>query len=245
MKRILIQSGLSVTLAMCSFAQQEPAPPAPSVKPQPGTVKPRPNPRGDETIIPLPIQSARSIPPGPLEPMTPKEKAALTFRNVFYPIAISNRLLIAGWDHLMDSPTEWPGTGEGFGMRLGNRMGSLAIRNAIQLAGDLAFKTEPRYDRCACSTFMSRTGHAWVRVLTARKDSGGETVAIARITAQYATPWVTYNWYPDRLNTTGQKLQSGSTGLLLRGGTNMIREFWPDIATKLHLPQFLRRRDDR
>jgi hypothetical protein len=66
-------------------------------------------------------------------------------------------------------------------------------------------------------------------VLVSRSDSGGEMPAYSNFTGAYVTPWITYTWYPDRLDTTSRKLQSGTMYLGWRGATNMLREFWPDI----------------
>lgn len=191
--------------------------------------------RADELEIPLPITSPRALQPGKIEPLTPAGKANRTLRNIFYPQAIANRLLLAGIDHWRDDPYEWPGNLEGYGMRLGDRMGGLAVRNAIQLATDVAFKLEPRYDQCACDTFKTRTGHAWRRVFIARTDAGGEMVSVSNLAGSFVTPFITRTWLPDRLNTTSDKLQSAGTNLAYRGLTNMVREFWPDIRRKLHI----------
>jgi hypothetical protein len=108
-------------------------------------------------------------------------------------------------------------------------MGRLAIRNSIRLGTDVAFGIDPRYDRCDCAGFLSRTGHAWKRVVVSRSDAGTEMPAYSNFTGAYITPMITYTWYPDRLNTWDRKLQSGTLHLGWRGVSNMIREFWPDV----------------
>ena len=112
-----------------------------------------------EFEIPLPIIDPRAIAPGALIPLTPGQKANLAMHNTFYPRALGNRLLLAGWDHLREHPAEWPSGGEGFGMRMGNRMGTLATRNAINLGMNVLMKTEPRYDLCICSGTSARLRH--------------------------------------------------------------------------------------
>ena len=115
-------------------------------------------------------------------------------------------------------------------------MGTLAVRQAIRLAADTAFHTEPQYDLCQCTSAWGRTRHAWRRVVLSKKDSGGEMISVGTLGAAMATPWITHQWMPDHLNTTSEKLNSGFTALAVRGGTNMLREFWPDIARVTHLP---------
>jgi hypothetical protein len=200
--------------------------------------QPKSDPRPAEVDIPLPITSPRYVRPGIVEPLSPEEKITRVLKNTFYPRAIANRALIAGFDQLRDSPEEWGGDIEGYGQRFGTRMGRLAVRNAVQLSTDLAFGLEPRYDRCACSGFWDRTRHAWKRVVVARRDNGGETFAVSTFAGAYVPPFVTDPWLPDRYHTLRNKFESGTQFLLTRGATNMLREFWPDIARKLKLGRF-------
>jgi hypothetical protein len=190
----------------------------------------------NQNVLPLPISSPTALDSASkIEPLTPKQKIQSAFRNTFGPRAIINRAILSGFDSWTDSPKEWPQGMEGYGMRMGNRMGRLAARNAVQLSADLAFKTDPRYDRCDCTSFLSRTKHAWKRVFVSRKDNGGEMISVSRLAGAYVTPIITDTWYPDRLNTWSHKMQSGTEFLLLRGATNMLREFWPEISRKLKI----------
>src|SRR5947209_11765152 len=97
-----------------------------------------------EVEIPLPMVSPRAVPPGTLQPLAARQKAILAVHNTFYPRAVANRLLVAGVTHWWKDPEEWPSGSDGFAMRFGYLMGTLGTRNAIQLAADVAFRTEPR-----------------------------------------------------------------------------------------------------
>ena len=189
----------------------------------------------DEISLPLPIQSPRAIQPGPFEPLTPKEKLHRALKNTFGPKALGNRLIVTGIDHWRDHPYEWSGNMDGFAQRFGSRMGHTAVRQAVQTSADIALKTDPRYDRCNCTGFVPRTGHAWKRVFVMLKDDGSDTIATSRLLGAYVTPMITDQWYPDRLNTWNHKMQSGSEFLMWRGLTNMLREFWPEISRKVPL----------
>jgi hypothetical protein len=183
--------------------------------------------------LPLPLVSPRALPPGTIQPLTPGEKARLALKNTVSPRALANRALLAGLNHWMDHPEEWENSIDGYGQRFASRMGRLAVRNAIQLSTDVAFKTDPRYDRCECTGFLARSGHAWKRVLVSRRDNGGEMISVSRLAGAYVTPMITDQWYPARLNTWEHKLESGSMFLAWRGVNQMIKEFWPDIKRTL------------
>jgi len=185
-----------------------------------------------EEVLPLPLVSATSLPPAVIDPLTPKEKLQRTLRQTVGIRAIGNRLFFAGFDQLRDSPEEWPQGLEGFGQRVGNRYGSMAIRNSIQLTGDLAFRTEPRYDRCDCIGAGPRSLHAVRRMFVARRDLGGEVVNVPRLAAAYVTPMITHEWLPARYDTTSRKLLSGTSTIGFQAASNLLREFWPDIQRK-------------
>jgi hypothetical protein len=75
-------------------------------------------------------------------------------------------------------------------------------------------------------------------VVVARRDDGTETFSISNFAGAYVPPLITDQWYPASKNTWGHKWQSGSEFLALRGVTNMLREFWPDISRKLRISRF-------
>ena len=195
-------------------------------------------PKKDELELPIPISSPAAVQPGTIEPLTAKGKMHRALRNTFSLKALANRALLSGWAQLWDTPEEWGGDIQGYGQRFGYSMSRLAVRQAVQLSADIAFGTDPRFDRCECGGFWSRTGHAWKRVVVARKDHGGETLGFATLAGAYVPPMITDQWAPERYNTWNHKLSSGSNFLVSRGATNMLREFWPDIAKKLRLGRF-------
>lgn len=217
---------------------------APSVEPDPAadsvllaqTAAPDAQKRNsDVDVLPLPIASPQLVHPGGIEPLTARGKARLAWRNTFSLRAMLNRAMLTGINHWQDSPEEWPGNLEGYGMRFGSRIGRLAVRNAIQLSVDVALKTDPRYDRCDCVGFRPRTLHALKRVVVARRDDGGQIFHFSRMAGAYVTPMVTDQWYPDRLNTWGHKMSSGTNFLAFRVLNHMIKEFWPDIRRKVRI----------
>jgi hypothetical protein len=196
--------------------------------------------RADEAELPIPISSPAAVRPGTVEPLTPEQKVGRAIRNVISPQAVANRAVTAGWNHLWRDPEEWGGNMDAYGKRFASRMGRLAVRQGVQLATDVAFGIEPRYDRCNCTSFWGRTGHAWRRVVIARRDNGGEIFAVTNFAGAYIPPLITDQWYPASKNTWSHKWQSGTEFLAWRGVTNMVREFWPDIARKLKLSRFAR-----
>jgi hypothetical protein len=192
----------------------------------------------EDLELPIPLSSPQALRPGTISALSAEEKVRRALRNTISPKAVVNRVLGAGWDHLTDDPEEWSNNPDGFGQRFAGRMGRLAVRQGVQLAADLAFGIDPRYDRCDCTSAKSRAAHAWRRVLVSRRDNGSEMFAVSTVAGAYVPPLITDQWYPASKNTWEHKLISGSTFLALRGATNMLREFWPEISRKLPIKRF-------
>jgi hypothetical protein len=200
-------------------------------------------PKADEVELPIPISSPRALEPGTVVPLTPEQKVRRAIRNTITPRAMANRAIVAAYGHLMDSPEEWSGNLDGYGQRFASRMGRLAVRQGVQLSTDLAFGIDPRYDRCNCTGFKARSAHAWKRIIISRTDQGGEIPAVSNFAGAYIPPMITDQWYPASRNTWEHKLTSGTQFLVLRGATNMIREFWPEISRTLKFDRFSRRKN--
>ncbi|MBI3278542.1 MAG: hypothetical protein HYZ57_01720 [Acidobacteria bacterium] len=245
--RLAVHLGLVATLAGVSLmAQTQPAAePEPEEKssaaaepaqPETGERERSATPPGSE-LIPLPLVDPHSLPPRrQIQPgaLTTRAKFDYTLKKLTSLGTLANRSLLAGYNHWLDHPEEWGGL-EGYGKRLAHKYGRSAIRNMVLFSLDSTLHTDSRYDRCGCAGLWPRSGHAIKRVFTTRSDYGGVTFAVPRLAAAYVTPMVTDQWYPDRLNTWNHKLQSGSLYLAGHAGTNLLREFWPDIRRILHL----------
>lgn len=198
----------------------------------------RPN---EELELPIPISSPKAVEPGTISPLSPRQKVRRAIRNTTSWQSIANRALVAGYNHLTDDPEEWSGNPDGYAQRFAARMGRLAVREGLQLTTDIAFGIDPRYDRCDCTGVGGRIRHAWRRVFVSRRDNGGEIFAVSNFVGAYGSSMIADQWYPPSYNTWGHKWSSGSEGLAIRGATNMLREFWPDISKRLRLGRFKNR----
>ena len=190
---------------------------------------------GSQITAPSPmplVDKSRTVPPGTASGLTPGDKGRLMLRSTFGPKAFANRVFWAGINQWQDHPTEWGQGWDALGMRLGSRYGRMAVRNTIRLGADLAFGTDPRYHRCDCSGALARTRHALTRTVITRTDDGQSTFNAARVISGMATPWISDQWYPDRLNTNRHHLYSGLSYLGWQTGINVLREFWPDIRRR-------------
>lgn len=86
-------------------------------------------------------------------------------------------VVLAGSDHLLDSPEVWPADGSGFGRRLGVRAVQFGA-SAVAEVGLAAWRRESlAYVPCGCTGVGRRFGHAVVTGLTVGRDDGGRGFA--------------------------------------------------------------------
>jgi hypothetical protein len=164
-------------------------------------------------------------------PLTAQEKAVRTLK--LQPGLAAGSVIGAGISQLTDNPHEWGQGMEGYGHRFISSYGQGAIASGIGLGLSLAFKTDPRYDRCECTSVKPRLGHALVRVVWTRKDAGGEMLNVASLGNTFGGAAIANQWRPDRQNTAGYFVRSASTSIAITAGFNVVREFWPEIRKKV------------
>jgi hypothetical protein len=135
-------------------------------------------------------------------------------------------LVLAGADHAIDSPPDWPQDGSGFSRRLGVRAVQFATSAAAEV-GLAAWRRESlAYAACGCAGTGRRVGHAAWQALTVGRADGTRgfawPIAIGAVVGGAASaPLLPAS---ERLSWT---LTRPVTTLLLRGVLNVVREFAP------------------
>ena len=132
-------------------------------------------------------------------------------------------------DQSSGQPPEWGGGFEGYGKRLGSRIGTGVIQGTVQSAGAAALGQEPRYIRSADSGVFHRIGHAFVYTLITYNNEGKKRPALATLSSYYVSSMLTNAWYPDRYTALGDGVRDGNRQVILAGLINQFQEFWPEI----------------
>src|SRR5262249_8699835 len=103
--------------------------------------------------------------------------------------------------------------------------------------------TDPRYFRMGRGhPFLHRVGYAVTRTLITRKDSGGDTINAANWLSSFASSAISNTYYPDCHRGFGPPLKPTTINIGFDSLNDLFREFWPDIAQRLHIPAFVVRR---
>jgi hypothetical protein len=126
------------------------------------------------------------------------------------------------WDHLRDDPEEWDDGAEGLGLRAASNAGRLVVGQSTRhgLAALMGHST--RYQRCTCSGFGSRIGHALLETATDRKRSGSRAIAIPRVAGSFAGAYAQMLWRPEL--SAEEAAVDAAGGLLYGAAVNVARE---------------------
>jgi hypothetical protein len=135
---------------------------------------------------------------------------------------------------ITNSPPEWEGGIAGYGRRFGSRYGQSLIQNTLSSAGNALLGYEPRYDRCRCTGFWPRMGHAFMRnFVTYNRTEKQLRPQVALYAGALGSGAISSLWFPGKPNAWVEGYQA----MILQAGwglaTNWVGEFAPEIARTL------------
>jgi hypothetical protein len=162
-------------------------------------------------------------------PLTPLEKAERRALNVIAPETLFTSSFSAGIGQLRDKPPQWGEGAEGFGRRLADAEGYVAVHDAIAFGVDVSFHLDPRYRRMPEARFVPRLRNAITQTFLANKDSGGRMINISVIGGNLGAGMVSSAWEPRGYNSIGDGLSRGAFGIGYDVVRNVFREFGPDL----------------
>jgi hypothetical protein len=166
----------------------------------------------------------------PLVALTEHQRRKLFLRQTFTsPGIYVKTLLFSLGDQIDNSPPDWGGGIGGYASRAASRQGQFVIQNAFSTAGNALLQYEPRYDRCRCTGFWPRTGHALKRnFVTYNKTETEMRPQIALYGAAFAAGMVSSTWKPKH-----EVWAEGYRSVITQAGfgllTNWVGEFAPEI----------------
>jgi hypothetical protein len=131
-------------------------------------------------------------------------------------------------------PPGWDSDFGGFAKRLGTNYAQNLIQNSVRSLGDGMLGWEPRYDRCKCSGFWPRSGHAVVRnFVTYDRSEKHLRPQIFPFLGAFSGSAVSATWMPYRPDPIVKGYQ-GVIGQAWFGSlTNLLGEFAPDVMKKI------------
>jgi hypothetical protein len=130
-----------------------------------------------------------------------------------------------------DWPEEWGKRRAGFEKRAASLYGQFVVGVAIEDAVKAVHHEDPSYRRLGKGNFFRRTVHVITGTVTARKPDGSRTMSFALPANAYGSWAIATLWSPRAYRNATSIFEWGSAGVGTTAGTNMAREFWPDIKS--------------
>jgi hypothetical protein len=96
-----------------------------------------------------------------------------------------------------------------------------------------ALHQDSRYYTLGRGGFAKRLGYSLSRAAITRKDSGPETFNASEIFGAGAAAGISSLYYPSQERTFTKIYQLWLTSIAIDAGSNVFKEFWPDINSKV------------
>ena len=160
-------------------------------------------------------------------PSTPLHKPIL--KRLFSMEALTATIPGAILQQVHDWPDEWGRKRLGFEKRLGSLYAQFVVGVLIEDGVKAIHHEDTRYRRLGQGNFFKRTGHVITDTVTARKADGSRTIALSTPANAYGSWAIATLWSPREFRNAGSILEWGTAGVGVDAGTNLVREFWPDL----------------
>ncbi len=179
-------------------------------------------------MIPAGLSGQISVAPG-APPLGVSDKFVYHAKSLVVPAEFLRVGLSAGFQQLLDTPHEWGQGAEGFGRRYASSYGTTILRHSIAFGLDSALREDPRFFRSGKTNVGERVKSALLQALICHTDSGGRSFAFARVGGAFGAEFISNAWRPPSVNEPGDALIRGGATIGVNAGTNVLREFMPEI----------------
>lgn len=173
----------------------------------------------------------RDLPEAPYVALTRHEKFHAFTRQLYSPYTFLSAGMNATYEQMTGDPYQFGGGMEGWGKRFGASLASMESgRFFNRFLFPVILHQDPRYFPAKPHTRLLQRGwYAATRVLVTRNDSGSSQFNYSEILGDLCTVSLANAYYPAREHGFGDTMSRFTGALLSNAGSNVTREFWPDI----------------
>lgn len=230
----LLLSFVLILAASLAFAQTQPSPlppAAPESQVQPATAPPAESQQQPKRILGL-MPNFRAVSAGELPPPpTPKQSFMIATRNSF---DYSSFIFVGLTSALAEGTDAHPQLGKGmtgFGRYYWRGLADKSIGNYLVLfALPTVFHQDERYYSLGKGGASKRLGYAASRVFVTPDYHGRPSFNISEVLGLAMAQGISISYYPSQDRTGGKIAKKYAFALGRDALTNVLREFWPDIA---------------
>jgi hypothetical protein len=159
---------------------------------------------------------------------TLKSKFKLAAEDMIDPLTVLNIAFNAGISQAENNDPTFGQGAQGYGKRFG-------AATADQASGDFfkfilyptIFAEDPRYYRLV---------HALGHVVIAHNENGGHMFNFSEWLGTTSTQVLSNTYHPGNRRGVGPAAEGIAIGMATDTGFDVLREFWPEVARKVHLP---------
>lgn len=168
-----------------------------------------------------------------LNPLTNKQKFYIAYKDSFdYPLVGISAMLAAIY-HAGDRHPQFGQGAAGYFRRFGTSFADQASGNFLtEGVFPVLFNQDPRYFRMGTGTKSQRLKYALSRTVVTRSDGGKYVPNFSEFAGTGAASTLGLAYYSDNRNAD-DFFQNWAIQLATDTGSQLLREFWPDIKGKL------------
>lgn len=165
------------------------------------------------------------------------EKFHLFYKTTVDPVTFVGAAASAGFSQWQNDDRQWGQGAEAYGKRYGAAFADRATQNFFgKFFYPAIFQQDPRYFRQGHGSTQSRIGHAIAHTFVARRDAGGSMPNLSLWAATSSTVAIANLYHPGNERGFGPAAQHVGISIGGNMGFDVMREFWPEMVHKLHLP---------
>ncbi len=190
-------------------------------------------PAGDDAAI-APAEAAPAASAATYVPLTSHER----WHGFLHESLLGTRpaALILGTaflEHIGRAPREWSLGAKGYLHRAQDRLGATLIDGGVHASMAALLHHDTRYWESPDRRPMRRVAHAVGRTFFTRTESGTRVFDISGLGGIYAGTMLPMYWHPRRYSPLDQGVKAGDFGLMFQTGSNLFKEFQPDLKRLL------------
>jgi hypothetical protein len=169
-----------------------------------------------------------------LPPLSPGNKFKLMFQDSFDYSSFIYVGILAGVGQAQNSYPEFHQGAAGYGRyywhSFADNLGGNLMAEAVV---PTLTREDPRYYTLGRGGFVRRTGYSISRLFVTRTDGDGRSPNISEIVGNGAAAGIANLYYPSQERTWTKTGQRWLTQVGLDGASNLIKEYWPYLNSKL------------
>ena len=179
----------------------------------------------DRTLVASPVAVANTW-----TPLTNVQKLRLGVGRTLDPFAFGGTALKAGVYQWLDPDSEYGKGVPGYAKRVAISFTDGATSKMLStFVFPALLHQDPRYFPKGAGSFGGRLGYSLSRVVRTRNDAGGRAFNWSRILGSLGSGALSNAYYPVEDRGAALTFANAGWSTLAEAGTNIFREFWPDI----------------